>query len=126
MKAAMARSVIVKGVLSNGSDEHPGIINRAWSNGDTVDGPVGVNVTVFPDCGASLAKTSSAWLSSCFNTVCNEMSPSSASRALSSWELCQPLNSSDRSAWSLLPPVLLSSLKWILPRASSSLPACSC
>ena len=58
MKAAMASSVIVKGVLSNGSDEHPGIHNRAWTNGDTVDGPVGVNGTVFPDCGASLAKTS--------------------------------------------------------------------
>lgn len=58
MKASISRMVVVKGVLSNCSDEHPGVINRVWSKEDTADGPVGINVTVFPDCGASLCKTS--------------------------------------------------------------------
>jgi len=44
---------VVKGksLVSNGIDEHPAVINRAWS-------PSCVNLTVFPDCGTSYSRTS--------------------------------------------------------------------
>lgn len=52
MKASIGRIIITLGVLnSNGTDEHPAIITRAWSDKDTADGPVCVNATVLPDCG---------------------------------------------------------------------------
>ena len=58
MKASIARLVVLKGLESNGSDEHPAVITRAWSALDTAEGPATVNVTVFPDCGMPLCKTS--------------------------------------------------------------------
>lgn len=51
MKPSLGRTVIVKGLQSNGSDEHPAVITRVWSDKDTADAPVLVNLTVFPDCG---------------------------------------------------------------------------
>lgn len=44
------RTVIVLGIYSNGSDEHPAVITRAWSRNDTRTDPAAVNLTVFPDC----------------------------------------------------------------------------
>jgi hypothetical protein len=58
MKATIGRTVILHGIFSNGSAEHPAIINRAWSDRDTAEGPVCINVTVFPDCGEPQCKTS--------------------------------------------------------------------
>lgn len=49
MKPTRGLPVIVKGITSNGSDEHPAIVTRPWSDRDTDFGPVLVNVTVFPD-----------------------------------------------------------------------------
>lgn len=49
MKASIGRIVVLIGHSSNGTDEHPAIITRAWSEHDTRDGPVSVNLTVFPD-----------------------------------------------------------------------------
>lgn len=45
------RTVTFRGIESNGSDEHPAMITRAWSTRDTSEGPVAVNLTVFPDMG---------------------------------------------------------------------------
>lgn len=47
--ATLGRTVTVLGVNSNGSDEHPGVITRAWSGRDTKEGAVAVNLTVLPD-----------------------------------------------------------------------------
>lgn len=49
MKPSIGRTVVVKGVESNGATEAPGIITRAWSSQDTKSGSVAVNLTVFPD-----------------------------------------------------------------------------
>ena len=44
--------VVVKNAReSNGSREHPAIVNRVWNPGC-------INVTVFPDCGSPYALTS--------------------------------------------------------------------
>ena len=43
------RIVILLGIHSNGSDEHPAVITRAWAAHDTSLGPVAVNLTIFPD-----------------------------------------------------------------------------
>jgi hypothetical protein len=51
MKPSIGRTVIVKGFVSNGSDEHPAIVNRAWSESR-------INVTLFPDCHAPVSLTS--------------------------------------------------------------------
>ena len=51
-------TVIVRGIQSNGATEHPAIITRAWSTQDTDRGAVAVNLTVLPDCGAPLLRTS--------------------------------------------------------------------
>jgi hypothetical protein len=51
MKPTIGRIVIVKGIESNGSDEHPAIINCAHTDAM-------LNVTVFPDCGTPTSKTS--------------------------------------------------------------------
>jgi hypothetical protein len=52
MKASIARSVIFQGIHSNGANEHPAVITRVWNDyQDTKDGPVLVNLTVFPDMG---------------------------------------------------------------------------
>ncbi len=52
MKISIGRVVVVRGVSSNGSNEHPALVNRAWADHDTIDGPVLANLTVFPDMGA--------------------------------------------------------------------------
>lgn len=51
MKPSIGRIVIYRGIDSNGSLEHPAIITRVWS--DTC-----VNLTVFPDNGEVIVKTS--------------------------------------------------------------------
>lgn len=51
MIPTQGRQVIILGVKSNGIEEQPAIITRAWSTRDTREGPVMVNLTVFPDCG---------------------------------------------------------------------------
>jgi hypothetical protein len=51
MKPSIGRIVLFRSETSNGSTEHPAIINRVWSD-------VCVNLTVFPDCGAPVSKTS--------------------------------------------------------------------
>jgi len=61
MKPSIGRIVIVKGaVKSNGTDEHPAIINRVFDpNFDPASGGHGyVNTTVFPDCGSPVCATS--------------------------------------------------------------------
>lgn len=50
MKATIGRTVIVHNFSSNGTTEQPAVITRAWSDRSTADGPVGVNLTIFPDC----------------------------------------------------------------------------
>lgn len=58
MKASIARLIIVLGHSSNGSEEQPAIITRAWSEQDTKDGPVLVNATVLPDCSEPVVQGS--------------------------------------------------------------------
>jgi hypothetical protein len=48
---SVGRIVLFRSELSNGVTEHPAIVNRVWS--DTC-----VNLTVFPDCGHPIIKTS--------------------------------------------------------------------
>lgn len=48
---SLGRIVLFRSELSNGATEHPAIISRVWS--DTC-----VNLTVFPDCGVPVCKTS--------------------------------------------------------------------
>ena len=50
-KPSVGRIVLFRSEHSNGIDEHPAVINRVWS-------PDCVNLTVFPDCGAPVCKTS--------------------------------------------------------------------
>ena len=51
MNPSIGRIVLFRALHSNGIDEHPAIINRVW-------GPECVNLTVFPDCGPSIVRTS--------------------------------------------------------------------
>ena len=51
-KPSIGRIVLFRSLDSNGSKEHPAIINRVWG-----DGPC-VNLMVLPDCGAPISKTS--------------------------------------------------------------------
>lgn len=51
MKPSIGRIVLFRTEHSNGTGEHPAIINRVWSDNC-------VNLTVFPDCGAPVSKTS--------------------------------------------------------------------
>lgn len=57
MKPYVGQNVVVQGqgLNSNGADEHPGIINRVWSDHM-------VNLTVFPDCGTPRCLTSVEYL----------------------------------------------------------------
>jgi len=57
-KATIGRTVIVHGLMSNGANDHPAVITRAWSELPTEQGPVCVNLTVFPDCGPPLQRGS--------------------------------------------------------------------
>jgi len=58
MKATLGRSVIVHNLLSNGAVDHPAVITRAFSERLTEEGPVLVNLTVFPDCASPLPRGS--------------------------------------------------------------------
>ncbi|MBI2313572.1 MAG: hypothetical protein HYU77_13815 [Betaproteobacteria bacterium] len=59
MKPSVGRICIAKNIESNGTDEHPAIINRVWGTHDPADGhAVSVNVTVFPDCGGPQSRPS--------------------------------------------------------------------
>lgn len=49
MKPTIGRTVIVHGIESNGAVDHPAVITRCWSERDTSEGAVAVNLTVFPD-----------------------------------------------------------------------------
>lgn len=51
MKARLSFPVVIMGPIANGSTEHAAIITRVWGDGDTVDGPVVINATMFPDGG---------------------------------------------------------------------------
>ena len=51
MKAKVSWPIVVMGPIANGVQEHPAIITRVWEHHDTVDGPVSVNATMFPDGG---------------------------------------------------------------------------
>jgi len=51
MKPSIGRIVLFRSEQSNGISEHPAVINRVWSDEC-------VNLTVFPDCGAPISKTS--------------------------------------------------------------------
>lgn len=51
MKPSLGRIVLFRSEQSNGQHEHPAIVTRVWS--DTC-----VNLTVLPDCGAPVSKTS--------------------------------------------------------------------
>lgn len=50
-KPSIGRIVLFRAEPSNGTVEHPAIINRVWT--DTY-----VNLLVFPDCGQPVVKTS--------------------------------------------------------------------
>ena len=53
MKPSIGRTVIVRGIESNGANEHPAVITRVWGPGDPAAGDdVRVNVTVFLDAHA--------------------------------------------------------------------------
>ena len=59
MKPSIGRIVIVKGVIGNGTDEQPAMINRVWGPKE----PSGeyfpyINVMVFPDCKPPICVTS--------------------------------------------------------------------
>lgn len=58
MKATQGRIVIVTGINSNGSLEHPAVITRPWSEEDVGGKPQLANVTVFPDCSAPVPQGS--------------------------------------------------------------------
>lgn len=51
MNPTLGRTVHVVGYTSNGSNTHPGIVTRAWSE-------TCVNLTLFPDNGGPLCMTS--------------------------------------------------------------------
>jgi hypothetical protein len=51
MKPSIGRIVLFRQLSSNGTVEHPAIINRVWSDDM-------VNLMVFPDCGEPICKTS--------------------------------------------------------------------
>lgn len=54
MDPTIGRIVIVKGLQSNGSDEHPAVVTRVWN-------PTYLNVMVLPDAGQPQAVTSIAF-----------------------------------------------------------------
>lgn len=61
MKIRLGSPVIVRSTTTfNGTNTHPGLVNRIWSSPrtDTRDGPVMVNVAMFPDCAGTINETS--------------------------------------------------------------------
>lgn len=55
-KPSIGRIVITLGIDSNGSNEHPAIVNVVWGEGPNSSWMV--NLTVFPDCAPPVSKTS--------------------------------------------------------------------
>lgn len=52
MKPTIGDAVVVYGLNTNGTREHPGMVSRVWEpSKDTKDGSVLVNVIWFPDGG---------------------------------------------------------------------------
>ena len=52
MKVRVSWPVVVMGPIYNGTAEHAGVITRVFDPGaDTDNGPVDINVTMFPDGG---------------------------------------------------------------------------
>jgi len=50
MKPSIGRVVITQGVISsNGTSEHPALINRVWSDKEPAEATVLINCTVLPD-----------------------------------------------------------------------------
>lgn len=47
--ATVGRTVLVLGCPAHPNEPAAAVITRAWSTRDTVEGVVGVNLTVFPD-----------------------------------------------------------------------------
>lgn len=62
MKATIGRMVVLHNLFSNGSNDQPAMITRVWSDRDTRDGPVAVNLTVFLDAVATPQLRSSVML----------------------------------------------------------------
>jgi hypothetical protein len=60
MKIALGTPIVVRTTTTfNGSQTHPGLVNRVWGDGgDTRDGPVMVNCAVFPDLGGVFNESS--------------------------------------------------------------------
>lgn len=50
MKPTIGRDVIVANFYSNGQSIQAAKITRVWADHDPAEGPVGVNLLVFPDC----------------------------------------------------------------------------
>lgn len=51
MKPVVAMPVVINGFESNGTTEHPGVVNRVWGEGDPAENgqSVRINATLFPD-----------------------------------------------------------------------------
>lgn len=60
MKPTIGRTILVKGIASNGSNIHPAIVTRVWSDADPRDlsQTVLVNATVFPDSAPPVSRGS--------------------------------------------------------------------
>ncbi len=58
MKPTIARMVVVLGVLNAGTNVAPAVITRVWGDGDTLNGPVLVNLHAFGDWDAPSIFTS--------------------------------------------------------------------
>lgn len=56
-KPSIGRIIVVKGIKSNGQDEHPAIVNCVHGPANDSGGYLS-NVTVFPDCQPPQAATS--------------------------------------------------------------------
>lgn len=62
MTPRLSFPIVVMGPIYNGSTEHAAIITRVWDKGDTVDGPIKVNATMFPDGGHTPEFQNQIWL----------------------------------------------------------------
>lgn len=54
----IGRTVIVTGYSSNGATDQPAIITRTYSSKDTREGAAAVNLTILPDCGMPVLRSS--------------------------------------------------------------------
>jgi hypothetical protein len=61
MKIRLGTPIVVRTTTTfNGTNTHPGVVNRVWTGAstDTRDGPVMVNCAMFPDCAGTQNETS--------------------------------------------------------------------